>query len=167
MIPEWIMSLTHTVLVVGMGLSFVLLILVVYAQIRMVQVEHEGFHALEKEEHEAQARGPEGETHANTRWDAIVALAGSPLESDWRRAILEADIMLSDALNERGFAGPTVGDQLKQANPIQMTTLDIAWRAHKMRNQVAHEGESLALNEREVRGTIDEYKRVFEELGAI
>ena len=48
-----------------------------------------------------------------------------------------------------------------------MTTLDLAWKAHKMRNDVAHSGEKLPLSERDVRSTIDYYKRVFEEFGAI
>jgi hypothetical protein len=168
-IPGWFVILVHAILYLGMFVSFVLLILVVYAQIRMVQVEHEGFHEKEEEEHEARAhaRGPEGESHTHSRWDDIVALSSSPNESDWRRAILEADIMLSDVLATGGFVGPTVADQLRAANPIQMTTLDIAWQAHKMRNQVAHEGERLQLTERDVRATIDQYKRVFEEFGAI
>lgn len=166
-IPVWISNLTHAVLVLGMILSLILLVLVVYAQIRMVQTEHEGFHALEEVEHEAAAHGPEGERHEYTRWDDIVALSTSPNESDWRRAILEADIMLSDVLRTRGFEGATVADQLRAANPFQMRTLDIAWQAHKVRNQVAHQGEALALTERDVRATIDQYKRVFEEFGAI
>ncbi len=166
-IPEWISNIAHDVLILGMIASLFLLVLVVYAQIRMVQVEHEGFHALEEVEHQALVHGPIGETHEYTRWDDIVSLANSPNESDWRRAILEADIMLSDTLAERGFTGATVAEQLRQANPIQMTTLDIAWSAHKMRNQVAHEGEKLALTERDVRATIDQYRRVFEEFRAI
>ncbi len=164
-IPAWVMAVVQSVVVLGMVLSLILLVLVVYAQLRMVQVEHEGFHALEEEEHEAhaQAHGPLGETRTHSRWDDIVALATSANESDWRRAILEADIMLADALNSKGFEGPTVADQLRMANPFQMRTLDVAWEAHKMRNKIAHEGNALVLNERDVQTTIDQYKRVFEE----
>jgi len=167
-IPHWVSSTVQGVLIFGMILSFILLVLLVYAQIRMVQVEHEGFHALEEKEHEtiAHTHGPEGEGR-NSRWDAIVALAASPNESDWRRAILEADIMMSDVLREQGFEGATVADQLRMANPFQMTTLDAAWSAHKLRNKVAHEGNALVLTERDVRATIDNYKRVFEEFAAI
>ncbi len=169
MIPDWVAGVVHGILILGMLVSLILLILVVYAQIRMVQVEHEGFHALEEEEHEAHAHthGPEGETHTGSRWDSIVALSTSTNESDWRRAILEADIMLSDVLAERGFEGASVGDQLKMANPFQMKTLDVAWQAHKVRNQVAHSGADFILTERDVRATIDQYKRVFEEFGKI
>ena len=168
-IPLWFSILVHTILIVGMVVSLIFLVLVVYAQIKMVQTEHEGFHELEAEEHDhAHAvHGPEGETHRNTRWDDIVALASSPNESDWRRAILEADIMLSDALTQKGFEGATVADQLRMANPFQMRTLDVAWAAHKVRNQVAHEGAAFALTERDTRATIDQYKRVFEEFGVI
>jgi hypothetical protein len=166
-IPDWVAGVAHAIVIIGMVLSFFLLVLVVYAQIRMVQTEHEGFHALEEEEHEEREHGPEGEPHKGTRWDEIVALSMGASAGDWRRAILEADIMLADALDLRGYSGPTVADQLRQANPIQMTTLDVAWAAHKVRNQVAHEGEALQLSERDVRATIDQYKRVFEELGVL
>lgn len=168
-VPAWVATFVQSVLFLGMALSFILLILVVYAQLRMVQVEHEGFHALEEEEHEAlaHAHGPEGETHTHSRWDDIVEMSSSGSESDRRRAILEADIMLGDALNEKGFTGPTVADQLRSANPIQMTTLDLAWSAHKLRNRIAHDGEALELSERDVRTAIDQYRRALEELGAI
>lgn len=170
-LPHWVVALGWGILFTGMALSLVLLVLVIYAQIRMVQVEHEGFHALEEHEHEVHehAHGPEGESQGvvRTRWDDIVALTTSGNESDWRRAILEADVMLSDALRAYGYEGATVADQLRMANPIQMTTLNVAWEAHKVRNRVAHEGERLDLTERDVRATIDQYRRVFEELGAI
>ena len=92
-----------------------------------------------------------------------MALAGGPHEGDWRRAIMEADIMMSNMLDSRGYQGATVSDQLRQANPIQFTTLDLAWKAHKVRNEIAHQGESLTLTERTARATIDLYRRVFEE----
>ncbi len=153
----------------GLFLAFIILILLVYVSIRLLQVEHEGFHAMEKHHHEHHAAAIE---HAeasseSARWDNIVTLANSPSHSEWRRAILEADIMLSDVLNNQGYVGETVADQLRQANPFQMTTLDLAWSAHKVRNQIAHQGEKLDLTERDVRATIDLFRRVFEEFGAI
>ena len=166
-LPGWAHELLFTLIYIGMAVSLILIAMIVYAQIRLVQVEHAGFHALEEHEHEEHEAGPEGETHHHTRWDDIVTLASSGSESDWRRAILEADIMLSDALSERGFEGATVADQLRQANPIQMRTLDLAWQAHKVRNQIAHEGERLKLTDRDVRATTDLFKRVFEEFGII
>src|SRR5665811_901993 len=77
----------------------------------------------------------------NPQWEHVMALASSPIESDWRRAIIEADIMLDNLLMSRGYRGATLGDKLKTANPLQFTTLDLAWKAHKVRNDIAHGGE--------------------------
>lgn len=164
--PAWLPGLLTDIIVVGMAASLLMLVLAVYANIRLLQVEHAGFHALEGRAHEHIE--PEVEsTGKNERWERIVELANSGSQSDWRRAILEADIMLGDVLAQQGYSGATIGDQLKMANPIQMTTLDLAWKAHKVRNDIAHGGERYELSERDFRTTIDYFKRVFEELGAI
>jgi hypothetical protein len=57
-----------------------------------------------------------------------------------------------------------VGERLRDANPLQFTTLDLAWKAHKVRNDIAHAGESYQLSQRDTHATIDYYRRVFEEL---
>ncbi len=165
-VPEGFLHFITGVIIAGMFLSLVFLILIVYSQIKLLQVEHAGFHAMEVHEHEAHEAEVES-TGKNDRWERIVELASSANQSDWRRAILEADIMLGDALMTAGYAGAGVGEQLKMANPIQLSTLDLAWKAHKVRNEVAHGGESYALTERDTRVAIDYYKRVFEELGVI
>jgi hypothetical protein len=149
----------------GMVLSVVLVVLIVYVRIRLEQVEHHGFAELAEREHERQVHH---ETAAkNPQWEAISALASSPNESDWRRAILEADIMLAKVLSDRGYVGDTLGEQLKTANPLQFTTLDLAWEAHRMRNAIAHLGEAFPVSERDARATIDQYRRVFEEFNII
>jgi hypothetical protein len=152
--------------IAGMVLSVLLLVLVVYVRIRLLQVEHEGFHVREHAEHE---RYHAHAAHApkNSRWDQVLALASSPNESDWRRAILEADIMLAALLTEQGYPGETLGDQLKHANPLQFTTLNLAWEAHRMRNALAHLGEAFPLTARDAQSTMEQYRRVFEEFNYI
>jgi hypothetical protein len=164
--PTWFPALVTDIIVIGMCASLLMLILAVYAHIRTLQVEHAGFHALEEHAHEHHDEEVES-TGKNDHWERIVELAGSGSQSDWRRAILEADIMLGDVLATHGYTGPTIADQLKLTNPLQVTTIRSAWDAHMMRNKVAHGGESFMLDERDTRTTIDQYKRVFEELGAI
>lgn len=166
--PLWASILVQNIIILGMVLSFILIVLLVYAQIKLLQTEHEGFHGKEQHhvEHEIKVEEAQKEKK-NDRWERIMELASSGNQSDWRRAILESDIMLGDALLQAGYQGPNVGDQLKMTNPIQVTTLDLAWKAHKVRNDVAHGGESFMLSERDMRVAIDYYKRVFEELGAI
>ena len=57
--------------------------------------------------------------------------------------------MLDDMLARQGYVGDGVGEKLKAAEPENFRTLQDAWEAHKVRNQIAHEGsfqsfESLA-----------------------
>ena len=165
-LPWWVSIIIQDILIVGMVLSMMFIILTVYALIRLHQVEHEGFHKKELAEHavrDEEVLVPRG----NERWERIVTLSSGTAQGDWRRAILEADIMLFDVLHNNGYPGDTVGEQLRGANPLQMTTLDLAWKAHKVRNDIAHQGESTPLTERDARMAIGYYKRVFEEFGAI
>lgn len=164
-LPSWLAFLTAQIAIWGMVLTLLLVILIVYTQIRLITIEHEGFHGKEVHQvHEVEALAPPPQQE---RWKRVMELASSGAPGNWRRAILEADIMLSAVLAEAGYEGASVGDQLKMANPFQMTTLDLAWGAHKVRNQVAHGGEAYNLTERDTRVAIDQYRRVFEELGAI
>lgn len=149
----------------GMVVAVVLLVMAMYVRLRLIQIEHYGF--LAKEEEERARRHQEAQAAKNPRWEMVVALASSTNESEWRRAILEADSMLAALLAERGYQGESLGEQLKGANPLQFTTLDLAWEAHRMRNAVAHLGEAFPLSERDMRATIDQYRRVFEEFSYI
>lgn len=160
-VPDGVFTAAKEIAVFGILLAAVFLVGIVYVRIRTLQVEHAGFHEHEHHPHHEPA------APKNERWEVVASLASSPNESDWRRAILEADIMLSAVLSERGYVGATVADQLKMGNPLQFTTLDLAWEAHRMRNALAHLGEAFPLSERDARATIDLYRRVFEEFDYI
>jgi len=166
-VPSYVAYLAGQILILGSALSVLILALIVYVRVQLTIVEHQGFHGHHEEaqapHHEAQIEG----THKNQRWEHILSLAASPHEGDWRRAIIEADIMLGNLLTDKGYSGNTIGDQLRNANPLQFTTLDIAWQAHKVRNDIAHGGENYHLSERDTRATIANYARVFEEFGII
>jgi len=163
--PTWVTSLATQIAIWGMVLTLILVLLVVYVQIRLTVVEHEGFHG--KEVHQVQEVEAAAPPPQNERWRRIMELASSGAQSDWRRAILEADIMLAQVLSEAGYEGASVGEQLKLTNPLQVTTLRLAWDAHMVRNKVAHGGEAFDLTERDTRTAIDQYRRVFEEFGVI
>lgn len=164
-VPNLLVILAEWVAILGVVSSVVLLALIVYTRIRTLQVEHHGFHV--REEAERAKREVVMQRVKNPRWEAAAALASSPNESDWRRAILEADSMLAALLTERGYAGTTLGEQLKGASREQFTTLDLAWEAHRMRNTLAHLGEAFPLNEHDAHTTMDQFRRVFEEFGYI
>ena len=88
-------------------------------------------------------------------------------ENDWKLAIIQADIMLSDILDTLHLPGDTMVDKMKAIERSDFTTIDLAWEAHKIRNQIAHEGSDFPLNQREARRVVELYRRVFEEFKII
>lgn len=107
------------------------------------------------------------ENESQKRWKKIEEHSQSENSSDWRLAILEADIILDEILDINGYKGDTIGDKLKAVERSDMDTLDLAWEAHKIRNAIAHQGQSFVLTSRETRRVIDLYKQVFREFDFI
>lgn len=97
------------------------------------------------------------------RWQKIIEHVNSDVESNWRLAIIEADIMLDELLDKLNMPGNTIGDKLKAVEKSDFLTLDYAWEAHKARNQIAHEGSGFLLNQRQARQVISYYEAVFKE----
>jgi hypothetical protein len=71
-------------------------------------------------------------------------LIESGQESDWRQAIIEADIMLDELLNATRV--PRRIDRRKAAcrERAHFRTLNNAWDAHRVRNEIAHQGSRTA-----------------------
>jgi len=99
----------------------------------------------------------------NTRWDHVQLLLKSHNSSDWRQAIIEADVMLDDMLDKMGYPGVSIGDKLKNIEESDFETLDKAWEAHKVRNRIAHDGSEYKLPYNEVARVIGLYHEVFKE----
>lgn len=137
----------------------------VYATMRKSQFDAvliEGYQLQEK-----LYRKTAGGSVKNSRWQEILNHLESDNPNDWKLAIIEADVLLDDAIKEKGYAGQTLGERLKSISTAHMQTLDDAWDAHRIRNRVAHEGSDFILTQKLARNTITQYQRVFEELGII
>lgn len=75
------------------------------------------------------------------RWSTIQAMAAGG-GNGLRQAVSEADKLMDAALRQQGVAGNTMGDRLKAVKPRfagNYSTYDGLWRAHKLRNALAHE----------------------------
>lgn len=101
------------------------------------------------------------------RWEKIVGLSESANPSDWRLAVIEADIMLDELLEKLELPGETMGEKLKAVEQSDFTTIESAWEAHKFRNNIAHEGGDFLVNQREIRRIISLYAAVFKEFSLI
>ena len=99
----------------------------------------------------------------NERWQKVLDYLNSPSEPEWRLAILEADNILGELLFKMGYHGDTIGEKLKGVEISDFITLSQAWEAHKVRNQIAHEGVNFIFTKREAQRIIDLYRKVFEE----
>ncbi len=103
----------------------------------------------------------------NARWQKVLEHIASDNPSDWRLAVLEADIVLEETLDQAGYIGDTLGDKLKKAEHRPFASLNAAWEAHKVRNTIAHQGQSFDLTQRDARQAIALFEAVFREFGAI
>jgi hypothetical protein len=141
--------------------SAVLLVGVVYAMIRFSELRAAEDEALREAERAfKQTHASKGE---NTKWQRILSHASSDSPTDWRVAIIEADIMLDELLDSLGYVGQSISDKLKTANPQAFRSVEDAWSAHKVRNAIAHRGSDFVLTKRATQETIAQYQRVFEE----
>lgn len=102
-----------------------------------------------------------------TKWEKIIKLSNSENQSDWRLAIIEADIILDELLRKLQLPGETIGEKLKAIEPSDFLTIDAAWEAHKARNMITHNGSDFLINQREVIRIISLYESVFKEFSLI
>ncbi|MBC7981773.1 hypothetical protein H7X65_01705 [Candidatus Parcubacteria bacterium] len=121
----------------------------------------------DKNEKVLEASEPDNNGIINPRWQLIGKYYNSANQADWKLAILEADIMLYEVLNKSGFQGFSIGEMLKFTDKSKLATLDLAWRAHKIRNEIAHQGLDYVLTRSKVEEAIGDYEQVFEELNFI
>lgn len=111
-----------------------------------------------------EANGPKT---TNDRWSEVLRHVAGENPNDWKLSIIEADIMLGEGLKARGYAGLSIGEQLRGISPVQMASLQDAWDAHRIRNRIAHEGADFVLTHGAAREAIVKYERALKELGAI
>ncbi len=121
----------------------------------------------EKNEKILEKLEPDNNGIINPKWQIVGKYYNSANKSDWKLAILEADIMLYEILDKSGFPGNSIGEMLKSTDRSKLATLDNAWTAHKVRNEIAHQGLDYVLTRTKVEEAIANYEKVFEELNFI
>jgi len=156
-----------------LGMFF--LTIICYVIIRMLEIrakEHKHLHheiyeyAHNKEQREKKLREEAGGSK-NERWSKTLSYLFSQHGSDWKLAIIEADSMLENLMEQLGFRGETLGDRLKLANQENFPNLTIAWEVHTIRNRIAHEGLAFELSQHEAKRVIALYEQIFHEYGFI
>jgi hypothetical protein len=104
-----------------------------------------------------------------TRWATIQTMAQTGGGNGLRQAVLEADKLFDQALRQAGLPGATMGDRLKAARSrfaADRDTYDGLWRAHKLRNALAHE-IAFDLVPSQAREALAGFERGLKDLGAL
>jgi len=150
------------IIVIGYLVSVVALFIVIYTTVRISELR-------KREAIYYSTLIPSAETTgaASPRWEHIQSLAAGTSPSEWKEAIIEADIMLDEMLARQGYVGDGVGEKLKAADQDTFKTLQDAWEAHKVRNQIAHEGSTFKLSQIVAQRALQRYENVFREFDEI
>jgi hypothetical protein len=101
------------------------------------------------------------------RWATIEGMASSG-GNGLRQAISEADKLFDHVMIGQGVRGETMGERLKSVRGRfgGGSTYDNLWRAHKVRNALAHE-VGFDLVPRQAHEALASFKRGLQELGAL
>jgi len=161
-ILNWLIRFIEYLKPIAFLITFLLIAVIVYVKVKVKEVkelEQSKFHPENRAETSVHGQ----DDSLVLQWQEVQRHINSTNPSDWRLAILEADIMLNEILEKQGYQGDSIGDKLKGVDVSDMTSLDAAWEAHKVRNRVAHEGVSFDLNEREAKRVVGLFQKVFEE----
>jgi ribosomal protein L14E/L6E/L27E len=66
-------------------------------------------------------------------------------------------------LTKMNYHGETISDKLKAVEKSDFLTIDKAWEAHRVRNEIAHGGSNFEITEREAHRVVVLYEEVFKE----
>jgi hypothetical protein len=154
----WFKSFFTIIMIVGTVLTLGLLAGILYVTIRTNQIRARELQKIKN------AIPKKNVPRNNDRWNTVMEHANSENPSDWRLAIIESDIILDELLTRTGYEGQSLGEKLKQVTKGDVKSIDLAWEAHKVRNQIAHEGGDFILTQRETKRVVNMYATIFAEL---
>ena len=100
-----------------------------------------------------------------SRWLAIERQLIREDTASHQLTVLNADKLLDHSMCERGIAGETMGERMKQAKD-KFSDRNGVWAAHKLRNQIAHEPD-VAVTYEQARRALASFKKALKDMGAI
>ena len=81
------------------------------------------------------------------------------------KTVIDGDKLLDKAMMEMSIPGKNMGERLKHSKD-KFTDINAVWRAHKLRNALAHESD-LEITYRQAVTALSIYKKALKDLGAI
>ena len=99
-------------------------------------------------------------------WDEIMKKAFTKPPESLTLAIVAADNLVGDALEELGLEGEHIADRLQKLNPKELKTLNNLWRAHRLRNDLVHT-TGFEIKESEAKEVLEIFESFLKEIGAL
>lgn len=97
------------------------------------------------------------------RWDAVMARIESRNPSQYKVAVLEADVIAEEMLGGIGYGGSNMKERLEAVQPGQVVSIDRLRSGHEIRNRIIRD-PSFALSREEAESVLAGYKSFFDEL---
>lgn len=98
-------------------------------------------------------------------WGIIEQIMQENNETAYTRAIVDADKLLDFVLKHKNILGETMADRLRNGKG-HFKDVDLAWRAHKVRNQIAHE-VGVKITQAQAQQVLSLFKKSLRDLGAL
>jgi hypothetical protein len=163
LLPDYAVVVMIRLFSFSLILSLLLIAIIIWTSNNLMRIRREMHEALILPNQEEVPESGFVSEIVNEKWQNVLIHINSSNPSDWKLAILECDIMLSDVLEKMGYMQESIGEKLKSVEPSDFTNIEAAWEAHKIRNAIAHEGSEFLINEREAKRVIGLYEVVFRE----
>jgi len=165
-LPYHLINFFAKYVVFAICISLVLIVLIIIYAIRLKNIQKKVMSTVLPPDGDTKIK-TENSLPVNPKWKLVIEHMASEEASNWKLAIIEADIILSELLNVLNLPGEGVGEKLKNIETGDFNHIDDAWEAHKIRNAIAHQGSDFLLTKREAKRIIELYKSVFEEFEVI
>jgi len=163
LLPDYAVSIMLRIFSFSFILTLLLIVVIIWSANNLMRTRRQMHEALKLPSQEILNEDMAMAPVVNERWQKVIIHINSENPNDWKLAILECDIILQEILEKMGYMQESIGDKLKSIEPSDFTNIEAAWEAHKIRNQIAHEGSDFLINEREAKRVIGLYELVFRE----
>ncbi|TSC78661.1 MAG: Uncharacterized protein G01um101433_122 [Parcubacteria group bacterium Gr01-1014_33] len=151
-------AVARLIRILGIALNFLLIAFIIFTLRRYTALQKSSPVIMQAP---AQVISPKDEVKRS--WEGIQNLGASQNPSDWNMAILRADALLDDTLQDLGYEGPMLSDRLRIVDPTKLPSRERVWSAHRLRNAIAH--DPLEQHSREtIQAAIKTYEQAFKEL---
>ncbi len=97
--------------------------------------------------------------HFVKKWEDILA------EKNTTMSVIKADSLVDEALRHAGIKGGTMGERLNNATGI-LRDADGVWSAHKLRNKVVHQTDTV-VSVSEQQRALRHFKKALKDIGAL